>query len=272
MTRKIRHLLLIDPQNDFCAPAAMGPALGVPGADADMHRIAAVLNHVRDPFFDATHVSLDSHHPLDIAHPGWWTDITGNAPTPFTVISTEDLRTGRWLARDPDQQRWSLQYVETLEARGKHALIVWPEHCLIGSWGHLIHEELAEALNNWARRNLRQVNYVFKGMNPRTEHYSALSAEVPVAEDEHTLFNKQLLAQLDPAEEIWVAGEALSHCVASTVRDLVHERPDLAPRLWLVTDAMSPVTGFAKQGAEFLSEMHALGAHLTKIGDMESNR
>lgn len=271
MTNPSRHLLLIDPQNDFCAPSAQGPALGVPGADADMHRVAALLR-TQGQLFEAIHVSLDAHHPIDIAHPGWWQDAEGKAPPPFTCISRQDVELGRWRTKDADQQSWSLHYVHSLELKGKYALIIWPEHCLIGTWGHQLHEEVAESLNQWARQHQTQINYVLKGMNPATEHYSALSAEVPLREDENTRLNTKLVAKLDEADQIWVAGEALSHCVASTVRDLVAAQPEMAKKLWLITDAMNSVPGFEKQGAEFLAEMHALGARLTRIGDPESNR
>ena len=79
------HLLVIDPQNDFCdIPVAeqpadtsaagskkLAPALPVTGADQDMKRLAAFIDRAGDKLFDI-HVTLDSHNPIDIAHPTWW--------------------------------------------------------------------------------------------------------------------------------------------------------------------------------------------------------
>lgn len=79
MSRSV-HLLIIDPQNDFCdLPAqylpvdpltgqAVAPALPVPGAHADMQRLARFVDATA-PALSAVTVTLDSHHRLDIAHP-----------------------------------------------------------------------------------------------------------------------------------------------------------------------------------------------------------
>jgi nicotinamidase/pyrazinamidase len=45
--------------------------LPVPGATADMDRFAALITNQGD-YMDAVHVTLDSHHTNDIAHPGYW--------------------------------------------------------------------------------------------------------------------------------------------------------------------------------------------------------
>jgi len=74
------HLLIIDPQNDFCdvpaawrpadplTGAALAPALPVAGAHADMLRIADFIRAAGDALDDIT-ITLDSHHRIDIAHP-----------------------------------------------------------------------------------------------------------------------------------------------------------------------------------------------------------
>ena len=95
------HLLIIDPQNDFCdipvaeqpadpfnATRKLAPTLPVSGADQDMKRLAAFIDRAGDKLFDI-HVTLDSHNPIDIAHPTWWTNDKGQAPAPFTVILCE---------------------------------------------------------------------------------------------------------------------------------------------------------------------------------------
>src|SRR5690606_2567163 len=56
-TMKNIQLLVIDPQNDFCRPDG---ALAVPGADADMDRLARLVGALRDRLADI-HVTLDSH-------------------------------------------------------------------------------------------------------------------------------------------------------------------------------------------------------------------
>ena len=256
-TRPNIQLLLIDPQNDFCD--IPGAALPVVGANEDMNRLAAFIDRVGSSL-SAIHVTLDAHHPVDIAHPSWWRDAAGEAPAPFTLISAADLATGSWRARDERLQQHSQRYVETLEQSGRYLLVIWPEHCLIGSWGGNIQLAVKTALDRWARASLQQVDFIQKGSNPGTEHYSAVQAEVPDAADPETLPNARLVASLATADRIIVAGEALSHCVANTVRDLAHQLgEERLGKLVLLTDCSSPVAGFENLGSDFVRELTARG-------------
>lgn len=258
------HLLVIDPQQDFCDGSCQG-ALAVPGADADMRRLAALIDRLGQGI-DAIHVTLDSHQLLDIAHPGWWRDPSGAPPAPFTVISAADVAAGQWRAADPAQQDRSARYVATLEQQGKYALVIWPPHCLIGTPGHAVHPDLFAALMRWQIARHRAVNFVCKGANPYTEHYSAIAAEVPDPDDAGTLPHTGLLGALSRAGQVWVAGEALSHCVRATVTDIAdHLEADACRRFTLLEDCMSPVPAlpggldFPALGREFLKAMQARG-------------
>lgn len=270
-------LLVIDPQNDFCdipdaelpadpAVAATGthkalarPALPVAGADADMKRLAAFIDRVGRKLYDI-HVTLDSHNPVDIAHPAWWINGQGAAPAPFTMISVADVKAGLWRARNPLAQAHSLKYVEALSALGRYSLVIWPEHCLIGSWGHNVHSAVKASLDRWAREKLEVVDFVTKGSNPMTEHYSAVQAEVPDPSDPSTLLNGRLIKTLAEAEMVVIAGEALSHCVANTVRDIANNfGEENIRKLVLLTDCASSVTGFEDLGQQFVREMVGRG-------------
>ena len=254
-----RHLLLIDPQEDFCNPRS--GALFVAGAEADISRIAALVQRVE---LDAIHVTLDTHHVLDIAHPLWWRDADGNPPARFTIIDS----LVHWRAANPAHQARSAAYVAALARNGRYPLCIWPPHCLIGSAGHAVAPELFAALCTWETRTGRSVDYVRKGENPFTEHYSAIAADVPDPEDSATLPNQALLAALCQADEILVCGEAGSHCVASTVRDLVSQGIP-AQKLTLLTDGFSPVPGFTHLQDAFLSDLKAAGARLTTTEEVK---
>ena len=280
-TASSTRLLIIDPQNDFCdlpGPLLPGPqegcaatplpALPVPGADADMRRLADLIRRI-GAGLAGIEVSLDSHHPMDIAHPGWWRDESNRTPAPFTVIGLDDVASGRWRTRDPAVQQRSLDYVRRLKEQGRYALVVWPEHCLIGHWGHNLHAAVADSLDRWSREQGKTVDYLFKGSNPFTEHYSALRAEVPDPADPATLASPGLLARMASAERVLVAGEALSHCVASTVRDLADALgPAWVKRLVLLSDASSPVAGFESLGRSFVDDMRSRGASFVRCADL----
>jgi nicotinamidase-related amidase len=270
-------LLVIDPQNDFCdipeaelpadpAAAATGtrkaiarPSLPVAGADADLKRLAAFIDRIGRKLYDI-HVTLDSHNPVDIAHPAWWVNGQGASPAPFTMISVADVKTGLWRARNPLAQAHSLKYVEALAANGRYSLVIWPEHCLIGSWGHNVHSAVKASLDRWAREKLEVVDFVTKGSNSMTEHYSAVQAEVPDPSDPSTMLNGRLIKTLAEADLVVIAGEALSHCVANTVRDIANNfGEDNIRKLVLLTDCASSVPGFEDLGKQFVQEMISRG-------------
>lgn len=262
------HLLVIDPQNDFCdIPEHLRPgntpALPVVGAHDDMLRLAAFIDRVGSKLYDV-HVTMDSHNPIDIAHPQWWRNAKGDAPAPFTLISAADVRNGTWRARNPLAQEHSLNYVETLEKNARYVLVIWPEHCLIGQWGHNVHAAVATSLTQWARNRMEVVDFVTKGSNALTEHYSAVQAEVPVSSDASTMLNSRLIKTLAEADTIVIAGEALSHCVASTVRDIADNfGEENIKKLVLLTDCSSSVTGFEALGTQFIEDLKRRGMQTT---------
>ena len=268
------QLLVIDPQNDFCdvpdayrpidalTGAPVAPALPVAGAHADMLRTAQFIS-AAGSWLDEITVTLDSHHQVDIAHPTFWQAADGQAVAPFTQITAAQVRAGAFLPRDPAALPRALAYLDGLESRGRYVLMVWPVHCEVGTWGHDVHADVRDAYNRWERGRLRNVRKVSKGENPWTEHYSAIQAEVPDPQDEHTQLNAALLGALDRAELLFIAGEASSHCVRATTEHIVANLPGGRPeRLVLLTDCMSPVAGFEAQHQAFLDDMRAKGVRL----------
>lgn len=249
------QLLIIDPQNDFVADHG---SLRVEGAADDMNRLAAFVMANLDTL-DAIHVTLDTHQRLDISHPLWWMDPDGDSPAPFSSFSAADVRAGLWTTRDPTALERSLAYLEALEASQRYPHLIWPEHCLVGTPGHAVWPRLAEALAAWEARRLRRVHYVWKGKNPWTEHFSAVRAEVIDPDDPHTHVDHDWVAALGECDRLLVAGEALSHCVANTVRDLVDAWGDGAHRIHLMRDCVSNVTGFDAYGTRFVADLMDAG-------------
>jgi len=276
------QLLLIDPQNDFCdlpaswlpADAATGaqlqPALPVAGAHADMLRVAQLIREGAQGIAGIT-VTLDSHHRFDIAHPTFWQTRDGANVLPFTSITSAEVNAGDYRPRDPAALPRALAYIDELERRGRYTLMVWPVHCEIGSWGHNVHAAVKAAYNAWEDEQLRVVEKVGKGSNPWTEHYSAIQAEVPDEDDPATLLNLRLVESLDRADLIVIAGEASSHCVKATTEHIAANLPSGNPaKLVLVTDCMSPVTGFEAQHKAFLQDMGNRGARLLTSAEVLS--
>ncbi|MDC0535352.1 hypothetical protein OAO18_06015 [Francisellaceae bacterium] len=310
------HGLIIDPQFDFCWPGIQSrginpnnpswagisnilkQALGahyyllekpgnlyVPGADEDMNRLANMIKRIGNKI-DHLHVTLDSHHKVDQAHPIWWKDKSGNHPEPFTILSTNDDKavksipdkngdlqptTEEYQTNIPSMMhvggptgKGSFGYLEALNKNGRYPHVVWPEHCLIGTLGHIVWPNLMEAFLEWENK-FAHVNYVTKGINIRTEHYSAVHAEAPDSHDPLTQTNKKLIEILEEADLIFLAGEARSHCLANTVMDIAKHfsDPKYIKKLVLLTDATSDVPGFESFGEKFIEKMVAKGMQLS---------
>lgn len=274
------HLLIIDPQNDFCdlpaswwgrdpaSGAPLAPALPVAGAHADMQRLARLIGQGAGGI-DGISVTLDTHHHIDIAHPTFWQRAGGEPVAPFTEIRAAQVRSGEFAPRDPAAAERALHYLEKLEASGRYTLMVWPVHCEMGSWGNNVHADVKAACNAWEERHQRNINAVVKGTNMWTEHYSAVQAEVVDPNDESTQLNRELIGRLARADRVFIAGEAGSHCVKATVEHVVENfDPRNLGRLCLITDCMSPVAGFGSHQQRFLDAMHAHGLQLATAADV----
>ena len=260
------ELLIIDPQNDFLD--IEGAALPVPGAQVDMSRLADWLQLHRAAV-QAITVTLDSHPSVGIERTSFWLQADGSAAAPFSVVTAAAVRAGQFCPRDAGRTPDVLAYLDALEAPGRQ-LVVWPVHCVLGTWGHNIHAGLARSIADWEMHSGQLCDKVLKGMNPMTEQYSAFRAEVPRADDPRTALNQPLLTRLAAgAGLLLVAGEALSHCVAASVQDMLAHLPVARLRQTvLLTDCMSPVTGFEESGQAFLAQARAAGVRTATLAEL----
>lgn len=274
------ELVIIDPQNDFCEKGPdidnvpgekliqLAPknnnllhmpypgSLYVPGADQDMIRVAEMIKRVMWKIKDI-HITLDSHHQYSIFHPCFLVNRNGQHPDPFTGVSHRDVMDGILRAAVPAHQSWLEYYTKTLEEKGRYPYVIWPYHCIIGTPGAAIYPELLDALLQWELRP-GIVDKVTKGSNFKTEHYSAVAAEVVDPEDKGTLLNTPFIRTLEKADLIAIAGEASSHCVANTVTDIANEFGEEAvKKIVLLTDAMSTVPGFEGLHDSFMADMRS---------------
>lgn len=254
MKRK-NTLLIVDPQNDFVDPSGK---LSVAGAVNDMNRVAELIRKHGDKI-DDIQVTLDSHHPIHIAHPIYWVDQSGNHPSPFTIIEHADIESGKWRTYNPRWNQWGLDYTKSLE-NSPYKLCIWPEHCLIGSWGSSVFPPLFEALKEWEEKYFGVVNFVTKGSNIHTEHYGVAKAEVPRHDDLTTELNTDFVTLLEECDDIYVAGEASSHCVSNSCMQIIDAfGVDGAKKMVLLTDATSPVPGFEFLQEEFFKKLKEKG-------------
>src|SRR5688572_9466541 len=230
----------IDVQIGFCLPNA---SLFVPGAVDDTGRALEWIYRHSDQITGLC-FSMDTRRVFQIFHPGWWMDIEGKNPPPFTVITSEEVRRGRW--RPIAHPAESLEYTKRLEQSGKYVLTIWPYHTLLGGVSHALVPAMMEAAIFCAVLRNHQTHFETKGTHAMTENYSVLSPEVrelggrPVGE-----FNAPFFKMLMEYDRIYVFGQAKSHCVLSTLSDLRARirstDPSLVDKVYILEDAMSSV-------------------------------
>ena len=261
------HLLIIDPQVDFCDED--DGVLAVPGADDDVRRLARFIDKAA-PFIDEVIVSLDMHHKYDISHPSWFINTKLESPEPFSQITAQDLEEGKWCTVHNGHFERTLNYLKKLKDNERYPHTIWPEHCLIGSHGAAMEIYVEDAVYKWAHRQGTDPRFIMKGMNQFTEHFSAVRAEVIDDDDPSTAENQELFNTVLQADMILLAGEAGSHCLANTALDLVKHFGHMhaAEKLVLLSDTTSPVPGFEYLQEGFIKRLTPLGMRVKTTKEM----
>jgi nicotinamidase-related amidase len=293
--RRNMHLLLIDVQRDFCFPEGSLYVAGRSGRGAldDNRRIAEFVYRNLHRITNVT-ATLDSHYAFQIFFPSFWVGKDGAPLGAHREVTVDDIDRGEarpnpavasWLCGG--DQEWLLaevrHYCAELEKAGRYRLYLWPPHCLLGSPGHTLAGVVDEARLFHSYVRSAQSWIEIKGGNPLTENYSVLRPEVLVRHDGRALAeaNAALIDRLLSADMLVVAGQAASHCVKSSIDDLLsaitlRDRA-LARKVYVLEDCMSAVTvpdgrgGFAvdftPQAESALARYAEAGMHLVRSTD-----
>mmetsp|Transcript_15741 Transcript_15741/g.15093 ORF Transcript_15741/g.15093 Transcript_15741/m.15093 type:complete len:194 (+) Transcript_15741:357-938(+) len=128
---------------------------------------------------------------------------------------------GKYFPSDTNLLKHCSQYTKAIEEKNRFTHMIFPEHCLIGSVGHAVVENIHNAIQEWSLLNIRSIEYVMKGQNCLTEMYSAIEAEIPQSKDPQTKTNMILIDKLCQADKLIICGQALSHCVRYTLVDIL---------------------------------------------------
>lgn len=289
------HLLLIDVQKDFCFPEGSLYVAGRSGRGAidDNDRTARFIYRNLPSITEIT-TTLDTHFAYQIFSPLFWLTKDDRHPDPFRFVTADDIRSGA-LRPNPrvaalytgGNYTWLLQYVThyctELEKRGRYQLYLWPYHCLLGSDGHALVPIIHEARLFHAFVRGSQTMSEVKGGSPFTENYSVLSPEVLVTHDGRSVGqrNTDFIRKLLDSDAVVIAGQAASHCVKSSIDDLLEQivttDPKLASKVYILTDCMSAVTvpdgkggfvaDFTPDAQKAFDRFANAGMHLVKSTD-----
>lgn len=286
------HLLVIDAQRDFCFPEGtlyVGGRSGRGAIDDNARTADFIYRNVNN--LHAITTTLDTHQAFQIFTRSFWLDAQGAHVAPFTAITTADMRDGKvrpnpvvaeqlgvpyaWLTS------YAQHYSEQLEKGGKYCLLTWPEHCVLGSDGHALAGIIQEARMFHCYARGAQTNNEVKGGNPLTENYSILRPEVLTRHDGGVIAQKntKFLETLLRADAVVIAGQAASHCVKSSIDDLLSEivakDPALARKVYILADCMSavvsPAHDYTPEAEAALKRFADAGMHVVQSTDpMES--
>jgi len=232
-------LILVDYQHDFVDPTG---TLYVPGSQQDVARLLTWF-YANAHKISSIYASLDTHLPFQIFYSSWWKNPqTGEHPQPYTTITVDDVTNMKWVpVFQPD---WSVSYVHQLQEKAKKDLMIWPYHTMEGALGHMLVAPISEAIAWHSAARNAQPTYVVKGRTIRTEFYGIFGAEIPDPEDPESSLNVTLLDAVMKHDRVYIAGEAKSHCVLETERQVVGRfgnQPPLLKRLHCLRDCTSSV-------------------------------
>jgi nicotinamidase/pyrazinamidase len=259
-------LILVDYQHDFVDPTG---TLYVPGAREDVARLLHWF-YTNAHKITTVYASLDTHIPYQIFYSSWWVKPGSNEhPQPYTVITVEDVEKHVWIpVTEPD---WSVEYVRQLQQRAKKDLMIWPHHTMEGTLGHMLVAPLSEALAWYSAARSSLPVYIEKGLTTRTEFYGIFGAEVPDPQSSDSSLNIALIDEVMQHDRVYIAGEAKSHCVLETERQIVEYlkekgQTQLLQKLYLLKDCTSsvqhPTIDFEAMAESALANMQQLGMHL----------
>lgn len=250
----------IDVQQDFMDNGA----LGVPGAHGDVERMTKFIYENMDKISNIA-VSIDTHTPHQIFHPCWWVDENGNNPAPYTVISLADLDSGKW--KPVIAPKASREYVKHLEQDGKKQLCIWSYHCIQGTTGCALENQFANMVYFHSVAKKAEVRRLVKGTDPFSEMYGIIKPEY----DTHNYVNIDFLNQIATYDKIVIAGEAKSHCVLETIKQILEHfanQPEITKKIYILGDCMSSIPGFEQVTEDtFNNFVSVYGVNIVKSTD-----
>lgn len=276
----LNYLLLVDPQNSFCEivptdqqQIVHNGELFVAGADSDMVRLRKFMDSFKESFHRII-VTVDTHQNWHIGHPIWWIDKDGKHPEPFEKIilknnfaETDDYRFVGKREYTTSQRlkiQWATFYLSKVKTH-----IVWPPHCLFGTPGNNINAGVLDFILNWELTHKKGADYLLKGIDEDIEQYSAFdrvdlrSAMCGIHTPPHTHVNNIFTC----LKRIFIAGEALSHCVLATINDIVKQNPALLSKMVLLSDATSIIPGFESETEAKINDLKKQGLTVAKTTD-----
>jgi hypothetical protein len=218
----------------------------------------------------------------------------------------------RAYARLPILQKFAYFYIKKMNIPEKPKPCLWAKHCISGTDGWRLYFTLEKKLIELQKKG-KKVYYHEKGTNDLVEMYSIFSAEVPFEEllndtglsvndlpEEYkkyvnatlpkpsetndknnetpnyvTGFNQTLFNKLMEHDKIFVCGEAKSHCVKTSLEDMVaHCKESQCGKIHVLENMTSVVPGYEDPTVVAYKQLSSKGIKIINatIPQMEKNK
>lgn len=282
-------LLIVDAQNTFCIPGFELFVGGRSGSGAvDDNRRLCEFIYRNLGTITQIFPTMDTHQATQIFHSVFLINKKGENPPPYTLISKDDIKNGKWKFNsdiapgldltEEEGQKHLLYYTEKLREKGKYDLTIWPYHAMLGGIGHALVAAIEEAVFFHTIARNSQAKIQIKGEFPLTEFYSTLKAEVTENADGNSIAQENYLftQKLFDLDILIIAGQAKSHCVAFTVEDLLDKarknNPEFVNKIYLLEDCMSSVVipgviDYTDSANETFTKFEKAGMRIVKSTD-----
>lgn len=156
---------------------------------------------------------------------------------PLSKLS--DLTEGKWRATvDP---ALSKNYVRHLEKADKQ-LCIWPYHCINGTVGATLESQFNNIIHFISLAQNIPLTKINKGQYPLSE-YGIIKPEYPCMMIQIQIY----FTEIASFDKIIIAGEAKSHCVLESIRQICEyyfDKLEITRKIYVLTDCMNDIQGF----------------------------
>ena len=152
---------------------------------------------------------------------------------------------------------------------GKKQLCIWPYHCIAGTEGATLENEFAKMVyfHSVARKSVNHM--IQKGTDPYSEMYGIIKPEF----SKKNFLNTPVLTAIEKYDKIYVVGEAASHCLMESVKQIAEHfanRPEVTQKITILEDCTSPITGYeADTQIAFANFKSSYGIQFAKSTDIQ---
>ena len=280
-----RLALIIDPNNDFDDDGR----LPVKGTFGDFWRtIKRLTLGIESEVYTSIIPTIDFHPPFTVHGDTSWRDTDGRTPDVNKWLAVAMVLDGQdkrypFIATFPDgttkrfkpvfEWDWIVNhYAPHLIATGQGPIMVWKDHCRMGTDGTNINPAMAECLEWAAAARGIQVQYMFKGHVARVDWFGPFCPCMVDPQHPQAGLQTELLENVRANAATDVFGEAGDFCVKHGMKQVLEyygnpaDRPVLE-RVNFVRDCTSyifpddPSTG-KTPNADFNAEMAGKGVKM----------